>query len=248
MTKIIAFSGKKQSGKSTSANFIYGLFLSDYELFDSVAITDKGLIEVKKNNSSEYLVIDITKYYHNIGEIDTDIKNLIDQLNARIKIYSFADILKKDICMDIFGMTYEQCYGSDEEKNQITDLIYNGQNITGREAMQIIGTDMFRSLKTNVWPECLMRRIYNDSPDVAIINDCRFPNEVDILRNSGGKVVRLTRHLPDISSEHISEKILDKSNYDWNNFDHILDNESMTIEQQCEALYQILLQETEPKA
>lgn len=37
------------------------------------------------------------------------------------KIYSFADMLKEKICMDVMGLTAEQCYGTDEEKNSLTN-------------------------------------------------------------------------------------------------------------------------------
>ena len=55
MTKIIAFSGRKQSGKSTGADFI-------------TSTIDKRLLDIS------------------------------------YAIYSFADPLKKDICMDVKNM------------------------------------------------------------------------------------------------------------------------------------------------
>ncbi len=60
---IIAFAGRKQSGKTTSCEFVQSLFT-----------------------------------------------------HKKTKIYNFADPLKQ-LCIDIFGLTYNQCYGTDEAKN-----------------------------------------------------------------------------------------------------------------------------------
>lgn len=64
-------------------------------------------------------------------------------------------------------------------------------------------------------------------PKLAIITDCRFPNEVEAIKSAGGIVARLTRNVH--NSEHISESILDKDNYDWGNFDYVLDNKSIDL-------------------
>jgi len=42
-----------------------------------------------------------------------------------LKMYSFADALKEKICMDVMGLSREQCYGSDEEKNSLTTYSWN---------------------------------------------------------------------------------------------------------------------------
>ena len=38
-----------------------------------------------------------------------------------IRIYSFADKLKQ-FCIEVLGLTHEQCYGEDEDKNSLTNL------------------------------------------------------------------------------------------------------------------------------
>lgn len=239
MTKIIGFSGKKQSGKNTAANFIYSLYMINQNLCKKTKINNNGLIDVLKNNDTE-LTIDVNEYYLTTSAyLDSEIKNIVNQLNPYIKIYSFADILKKNICMDMLGLTYEQCYGTDVQKNEITDVHWQNKYLTAREVMQVVGTDIFRSMKPNIWPDSTIKRIQEEAPELALITDCRFPNEVDAIQNSGGVVVRLTRD-KHLSSDHISEVILDKDRYDWENFDHIVDNNSMSIYEQCMALYSLL--------
>jgi hypothetical protein len=63
--------------------------------------------------------------------------------------------------------------------------------------------------------------------DLAIIPDCRFPNEVDAIKQCGGLVIRLD--LDPFSSSSPSESALDPDYYDWNNFDMVVQNKSMTM-------------------
>ena len=104
--------------------------------------------------------------------------------------------------------------------------------------MQLIGTDLFRKLKTNVWASATLKKIDKEKPRISIITDCRFPNEVDAIKEYGGAVVRLTRKYD--SSTHTSETILDQDQYDWNNFNHVINNQEMSIYDQCVELQNIL--------
>ena len=189
MTKIIAFSGRKQSGKSTGADFI-------------TSTIDKRLLDIS------------------------------------YAIYSFADPLKKDICMGVLGLTEQQCYGSDDDKNTMTDLWWDGVNLTAREAMEIIGTKLFRALKTNVWVDATINKIKSQNLDLAIIADCRFPNEVEAIKNNGGLNIRLD--LDPFNSQSTSEKSLDREEYDWSNFDLVIENSKMNIDQKNNSILHFL--------
>lgn len=179
MTKIIAFAGRKQSGKTTSA-----LMVKDF----------------------------YSQFY-------TDEED--------IKIYNFADTLKQDICMNILNMSYDQCYGDDTDKNELTDLEWDGKKMTSREVMQFIGTDIFRKMKQNVWADATINKIKKDSPKLAIIADCRFPNEVKSVKDAGGIILKLM--LNPFNSDHSSETALDPKNYDHKNFDIVIYNNNLTI-------------------
>jgi hypothetical protein len=240
MTKIIAFSGKKQSGKTTCCNFIYAMYLSQVsDIIESTILNQQGMIEVKKNNSKEDILVDVCRYYQSKEGVDSEIYDIIRHLDKHIKIYSFADPLKKQICMDILGLSYEQCYGTDQQKNEITHLQWEGKNISGREAMQIVGTDIFRSMYKDIWPKAAINKIKEDGPYLALISDCRFPNEVEEIKNNNGIVIRLTRN-NESESSHISENVLNKDAFDWSNFDFVIDNENMSILDQCNELKKIL--------
>jgi len=65
-------------------------------------------------------------------------------------------------------------------------------NFTPRLALQLIGTDVFRnSFHTDIWMLSTMAR-YKDGEHV-VISDCRFPNEVQAIRDVGGRIIQVDR-------------------------------------------------------
>jgi hypothetical protein len=172
------------------------------------------------------------------------------------KIYNFADPLKQDICMNILGLTHDQCYGDDTSKNSLTSIRWEdmpGYNIswtyskdyhpsgfmTARQIMQHIGTDIFRKLKNDVWSHATINKIQNEKPALAIIADCRFPNEVDAVKSVGGIVIKLMRN--PYNSDHESELALDEIVYDHNNFDLVINNETLSIDDQNSLIQNFLI-------
>ena len=235
-TKIIAFSGKKQSGKNTCANFIYSTYMAKLNISKKININDFGEIQVSDLlNKLEYSGVFIPE---DCNVEDYILQQVLQKMNPHVKIYSFADPLKKDICMNILGLSKNQCYGSDEDKNSLTDLQWQEKQLTAREVMQVIGTDILRKMKPDVWTSAIIRKIQNEAPKLALITDCRFPNEVKCIQENNGLVVRLTRNI--YESDHISENILNEENYDWNNFDYIIDNKDLDIYQQSLKVEKIL--------
>lgn len=66
-----------------------------------------------------------------------------------------------------------------------------GTSVTPRSMLQVIGTDVIRQFHADVWVACLERQL---SPNArVVITDCRFPNEIDMVRRHGGKVVHVAR-------------------------------------------------------
>ena len=143
--------------------------------------------------------------------------------------------------MNVLGLSYEQCYGTDEQKNTLTEIVSpkTGEKASAREVMQFVGTDFFRSIYPNIWADATIRKIQQEKPALAIICDCRFPNEVAAVKSAGGKTIRLTRN-EDSSDAHESETALDKDNFDWDKFDLILDNKTLSMESQNKSLYETL--------
>ena len=189
MTRIIALSGRKQSGKTICAEFLKQLLVSN-------------------------------------GYKD-------------VALYSFADPLKEDICMNMFGLTYLQCYGEDHNKNELVDAYWDNKQLTARDLMQFVGTEIFRKLNSNVWVNALMSKINKTKHEIVIVCDCRFPNEIEAIKNNNGLVFRLNRNPH--KSDHISESILDSHMYDWSNFDLIINNANMTVREQFDYLKKAII-------
>lgn len=233
---VLGISGRKQSGKTTAGNFILSLYMSKLGLAQQILLDDEGQILLSDfggNQSYQGLF-----QPHLIPQSDIDAQNLLHKLYSQVKIYNFADVLKQDICMNILGLTYDQCYGTDDNKNQMTHLTWNDKTLSSRDAMQIIGTDIFRKLDPDVWVKATISKIVREKPDLAIITDCRFPNEVSSIQNIGGKVIRLTRNPH--NSDHLSETILDRDKYDWSKFDYIIDNTESSIYDQVKEIKKLI--------
>jgi hypothetical protein len=243
MTKILGISGKKQSGKTTIGNFLYGCAMLDSQVVDYAAIDRHGKLVVpyhSGNGESRPCIFPVESKHKIITAY------LEEHVWSKIKIYNFADTLK-DLCIDIFGLSYEQCYGTDEDKNSETDILWDdmpikypfkpkkdgSKRMTSREVLQFIGTDIFRCIKNNVWVDSTIRKIYHEAPELAVVVDCRFPNEIEGIKDAGGKTVRLTRNIFGDEDQHKSETALDK----YKNFDAILDNQEMSVQEQNEFVY-----------
>lgn len=237
-TKIIAISGKKQSGKSTLCNFIIGHSMKSLNIINK---------EFKITGDGKLYISDLFGDDKYAGVFDVTRKNtamkdfLAANLDKYVKLYSFADELKR-VCIELLGLDPKMVYGSDDDKNKETHLKWEDWPLktkkkgfmTAREVMEVVGTDFFRAFYEPVWVKNTIYRIHNDSPTLALICDVRFPNEADIINEESGLLVRLLRQID--QSEAKAENAL--NNYD--RFSHIIDNSELTVWESCAALYEIL--------
>ena len=190
--KILGLCGKKECGKNTTANYLFGSVMVNLGLFEWRRISDKGQLVVPFINEE-------TK------EIE---EGILDPLNPNAdaqqffaenvwpfcKVYSLADPLKA-VCVQILGLKPEQIYGTNDDKNTLTELewenmpgienhweklltnngVKDGQ-MTAREVMQYVGTEIFRKMDDNVWINAILRRIQVEQPQLSVVCDVRFPN------------------------------------------------------------------------
>tara|TARA_B100001059_G_C17835119_1_gene587525 strand:- start:854 stop:1639 length:786 start_codon:yes stop_codon:yes gene_type:complete len=247
---ILGISGKKQAGKTTVANIIHGQVLLNKGLVKEYNLNQNGKLIIKTENSQGK---------EGWGEFDTERKDEEFMEYAHynmwpyVKLYNFADPVK-DMCINLFGFTYEQAYGTDDQKNQtLSDIRWEDmprfQNMklmkkmpvdakkswnwregemTAREFMQFFGTDIMRKIHPNVWTNACLNKITKEGSDLAVVADVRFPNEVEAINKAGGKVLRLERDVH--NDNHESETALSVDNYDHSNFWRVLDNKKMTID------------------
>lgn len=111
---------------------------------------------------------------------------------------SFAAVLK-DITSVLFGWDRKMLAGEtveDRAKREEKDEYWSnkfGRDITPRNMLQFLGTDVLRThLHEDIWVNALERKILNTDKNV-IITDCRFKNEIDMLRQLGAVIIRIER-------------------------------------------------------
>lgn len=172
-------------------------------------------------------------------------------LPGQVGRISFAHPLKM-FCVNYLGIPTKNCFGNDFEKDQWVStwgVIFDNPKIlaaykkeaddpiSGREVLQVVGTDIFReNLNKNVWVDILARRLesgdFDNAPPqgrakVVCITDVRFPNEVKRCADSGYKLVRLYRYTGKTDSiEHASETVFDQ--IDDDEFDYIIEAQQNT--------------------
>ncbi len=114
-------------------------------------------------------------------------------------IGSFADSLKDSIAC-VFGWDRELLEGNTQDSRawrETTDTWWseklNRPNFTPRVALQVVGTDLWRNLfNDDIWLLSFEKKLLTKQENV-ILTDCRFPNEIELIRRLNGKIVRVKR-------------------------------------------------------
>ncbi len=245
MTQIVSFSAKKEGGKTTAANFLFGIALLHLDKIDHFSMSKTGKLVVPGENG--YMELDLAS---NPSQIVPEVVEFMErEVWPYIKVYNFADPMK-DFCIRVLGLEWKQCYGTNAEKDTLTTIDWANMpncpkekkkagKMTGREVLQYFGTNVMRKIEDNLWVNATLRQIHMESPAIALIGDCRFPNEVNGIQGVGGKVIRLTKN-SESQDSHSSETALDKENFDWAKFDAVVDNEKMSIDEQSEVILKLM--------
>jgi hypothetical protein len=172
--------------------------------------------------------------------------------------YAFADHLKT-IAMEVFGLSWNEVYGDDKEKEfqrpfvlspasieQVHAWIVNrnpsygeeclhkalefgrGQHVitTSRKLQQILGTEIMR--------ECyhpdyhilqVQKRIEDAKPTLAIVTDCRFPNELFWGNTQGATTVYISgRTREDFKKDNFNKHASETSMGSPEDYDIHIDN------------------------
>lgn len=110
------------------------------------------------------------------------------------KTTSFAKTLK-DCVASIFCWPRDMMEGDTETSRlwrEQSDPWWSkkfGRPVTPRWAMQYFGTDVMRTyFNTNIWTWSVEKQILEAGPNI-VITDARFPNEINLLRELGGKML-----------------------------------------------------------
>ncbi len=152
--------------------------------------------------------------------------------------YSFASATK-DILSTLFGWERGLLEGDTIESRKFRETVdpwwserLSIPDLTPRKMLQIIGTDLFRKqFNYDIWVTCVEKKLLSyleSNPNSnIIISDCRFPNEIKMLRDLGFKLIYIKRNepewfgeyksgidCPEASGLHVSETSWIRENFD----------------------------------
>jgi len=131
-----------------------------------------------------------------IGSGKGTVADILTRKHGFIK-ESFANAVK-DAIAPIFGWERKLLEGDTPESREwreTPDPWWSekiGKPFSPRYALQLMGTESGRNVfHTDVWVLSLLRR--TDPAKNYVLADVRFPNEIDMIRSHGGKVIRVKR-------------------------------------------------------
>lgn len=107
------------------------------------------------------------------------------------------------------GFPTTSLFGTNEQK----DLIVPAFGVSGRYAMQTLGSEWGRDLiGPNVWVDAFFAQ---PLPRFTVIDDLRFPNEEATITSHGGVILRINRpSAMRITDTHESEVLIDSLQVD----------------------------------
>lgn len=198
MKKRIALCGTKQSGKTTSANAVFGHTLLSKKIIKTYEIDEEGRLFVPTEKGMGQLDID---------NQSVDFKKWCDAFLWRhVKNFNLADPLK-EFCRDFLELEESDLWGggaSKESKTHITwESFFNffdvvpkntkpNKKMTVREVLQSVGTVM-RQINKDIFVNKAIKHIENYQSDLSVITDCRFDNEFNKLKKSKVFTIYLAR-------------------------------------------------------
>lgn len=169
--------------------------------------------------------------------------------NHKFVKYSFASATK-DILSILFGWNRKMLEGDTKESREFREQVDSWwseklgiENLTPRKTLQLIGTDLFRKqFNHDIWVSCVEKKILSEmaiNPNSnIIISDCRFPNEIQMLKKLGFKLIHINRNLPPwfnsykngINCEEAIKLHVSETSWIRENFDYEIINQFTDIE------------------
>lgn len=121
--------------------------------------------------------------------------------------------------------------------DDLKERVHPELGFTPRHLLQWLGTDIFREkFGKDVWLETLERQLRMQRPELAIVTDVRFQNELDYMKRMGAYIIQIHRDTG-LSDTHESEKgLLTDSEFQiWN------DSGVGEYHQKCKLMSEVVL-------
>jgi hypothetical protein len=107
----------------------------------------------------------------------------------------------KDVAALVFGWDRDMLEGATKESRAWREEVCPYWKITPRSALQKIGTEMFRAhIDDAIWIKSVSKEVSKSEQNI-VITDCRFENEIQAIRDLGGRIIYVERGVrPDWAS------------------------------------------------
>jgi len=174
----------------------------------------------------------------------------------------------KNFATDYLGVERHKAWGTDAQKNELTHIRWESLPnytslcdhwykealdakrpwscpsgfMTGRQLLQYIGEDLFLKMDPDIWVRRFEQEVRGAEYDVVLSPDPRKPEQIECGRRLGGKSIRLLRDPYQGADRHISELALDSPAYDEANFDSVIDNRTLGIEETNRRVVGVLME------
>lgn len=134
---------------------------------------------------------------------------------------SFASSLKDAVAF-IFGWNRELLEGTTKASREWREQVdpwwaerLEMPKLTPRWVLQYWGTEVCRNnFHNDIWVASLENKL-RQTKDNVIITDCRFPNELNAIKNAGGLTVRVERGAKPSWYEHAEEFQKGEKSFGW---------------------------------
>lgn len=143
----------------------------------------------------------MTKIVGLVGFIGSGKGTVADYLvehDGYVKI-NFADALKDAVAV-IFGWPRHLLEGDTKESREFReqpDEYWSrklDKIVTPRWVLQVVGTECFRDvISPHIWVSAVEKKIIDNQYEKVVISDCRFPNELEMIKSLGGKTYHIQR-------------------------------------------------------
>ncbi len=137
---------------------------------------------------------------------DTTANHIVRETRGQARIFSFAD--------DVYALARQ--------------LGMQGKDPV---VLQALGTEVGRRIEEDRWVKSLYNNLLVKRPAIAVIPDCRFPNEIKLVKDLGGVTIKVARFngdgtpfvATDRNPNHPSETALDS----YTGWDYELHNNNL---------------------
>lgn len=162
-----------------------------------------------------------------MGVGKTTVANMIKELVPGAERVAFGDLLKREVAERFDVPLFTLYWNKNAELRAGVHRLSRGWPVerpimTARELLQWYGTDLIRAENPDYWIVAMREHLRSlRGVPLVVIDDARFPNEAELVKELGGTLVRIEPYpayavSADVAG-HASETALD----DWQAWDMV---------------------------